>query len=185
MEENKEKKTTVKVKRRAHLPKKPFNNIAISLSGGGFRATCVHLGVLSYLSSIKLFNVSLLERVRVLSTVSAGTLAGVKYASTLKKGGTFEDCYKSLLDFMTKVDLVEDSLQHLSDDKNWNSIRHRSLINAFSSIYHKAFEAETFGLLWKEEPKIHIKEISFNATEFNFALPFHFSKNRTIVFKNF
>ncbi len=183
MEEKKDKIPKIKAKRRSHLPKQPFNNIAISLSGGGFRATCVHLGVLSYLSSVKLFNVSLLERVRILSTVSAGTLAGVKYVTTLKNGGTFEDCYKSLLDFMTKVDLVEDSLQHLAEDQNWNSVRQRSLINAFSSIYHKAFESETFGLLWKEEPKIHIKEISFNATEFNFALPFHFQKTERSYIK--
>ncbi|MFL5753544.1 MAG: patatin-like phospholipase family protein [Bacteroidia bacterium] len=180
METKKEKSTRIKTKRRAHLPKMPFHNIAISLSGGGFRATCLHLGVLSYLHSVKLFNVSLLERVRVLSTVSAGTLAGLKYASTLKKGGTFEDCYKSLLEFMTKKDLVEDALQHLSEDKNWNAIRKRSLINAFASIYHKAFESETFGLLWEESPAIHLKEISFNATEFNFALPFHFQKTEKL-----
>lgn len=174
--EAQKKKTPVKTKRRAHLPKMPFNNIALSLSGGGFRATCTHLGILSYISSVKLYNVSLLERVRILSSASAGTFVGVKYVSTLKKGGTFEDCYKSLLEFMTKEDLVEDALRHLSDDKNWNETRHRSLINAFSSIYFKTFESETFGLLWQEEPAIHLKEISFNATEFNFALPFHFQK---------
>lgn len=170
------KKSTVKTKRRAHLPKMPFHNIAISLSGGGFRATCTHLGILSYLSSIKLYNVSFLERIRILSSASAGTFVGVKYVSTLKKGGTFEDCFKSLMDFMTKEDLVEDALRHLADDRNWNETRHRSLINAFSSIYFKTFESETFGLLWQENPPIHLKEISFNATEFNFALPFHFEK---------
>ena len=172
----KEKSTRVKTKRRAHLPKMPFHNIAISLSGGGFRATCIHLGVLSYLSSIKIFNLSLLERIRILSTVSAGTFAGVKYAASLKKGETFQDCYKSLINFMTKVDLVENALQHLSEDENWNDTRQRSLINAFSSVYFKEFESETFGLLWKNDPPIHLKEISFNATEFNFALPFHFQK---------
>ncbi|MBA3665039.1 MAG: patatin-like phospholipase family protein [Bacteroidetes bacterium] len=177
MDKEKPKSTKVKTKRRARLPKMPFNNIAISLSGGGFRATCVHLGVMSYLSSVKLFEVSLLERVRVLSSASAGTLVGVKYASTLKKGGTFLDCYKSLMDFMTKVDLVENALEHLSENKNWNEVRHRSLINAFASIYYREFESENFGLLWNESPVIHLKEISYNATEFNFALPFHFQKS--------
>lgn len=170
------KSARLNIKRRAHLPKMPFNNIAISLSGGGFRATCIHLGLLSYLSSIKLFNVSLLERVRIISTVSAGTFVGLKYASTIKKGGTFEDAYKSILEFMTKVDLVEDALNQLSDDENWNSYQGRSLINAFSSIYHKSFATETFGLLFNESPAIHLKELSFNATEFNFALPFTFQK---------
>lgn len=174
--EDKKKVTRLKTKNRAHLPKMPFNTIAISLSGGGFRATCIHMGVLSYLSSLKLFNISLLERIRVISTVSAGTFAGLKYASTLKKGGTFEDFYKSLLDFMTKTDLVEEALEHLAGDENWHSTRKRSLINAFSSIYHKTFESETFGLLFNESPSIHLKELSFGATEFDFALPFHFQK---------
>jgi hypothetical protein len=165
-----------KTKRRAHLPKLPFHNIAISLSGGGFRATCIHLGLMSYLSSKKMNDVSLLERIRILSSVSGGTFLGVKYAATLKKGGSFEECYKSLVDFMTKKDLVEDALQYLAEDKNWTNGRQRSLINSFAAIYHRDFEAETFGLLWKESPPIHLKEICYNATEFHFALPFHFQK---------
>lgn len=159
-----------------HLPKLPFHNIALSLSGGGFRATSIHLGVLSYLSSKTLFDVSLLERTRIISTVSAGTFAGVKYATTLKKGGTMEDCYRSVYTFMTEEDLVEHALEYLADDKNWQEGRQRSLITAFSSIYFREFEDETFGLLWEESPPIHLKEMSFNATEFNFALPFHFQK---------
>ena len=64
--------------KKVELPKKPFNNIALSLSGGGFRATAFHSGVISYLSTQKWFSVSLLERTRILSTVSAGTFTGVK-----------------------------------------------------------------------------------------------------------
>lgn len=158
------------------LPKSPFKNIAISLSGGGFRATAFHLGLISYLSSRKYEGVSLLERTRILSTVSAGTFTGVKYATTLKKGGTIKDCYKSLYTFMTECDLVSESLQFLSDNKNWNGGKRQTLINAFASIYYREFEQETFGVLFDETPSIHLKEISFNATEFNFALPFRFQK---------
>ena len=176
MENKNDKPTKIKTKRRAHLPKMPLENIAISLSGGGFRATCIHLGLMSYLSSKKLKDISLLERTRILSSVSGGTFLGVKYAATLKKGGSFEDCYKSMVDFMTKKDLVEEALQYIAEDANWPHGRQRSLINAFAAIYHRDFESETFGLLWNETPKIHLKEISFNATEFNFGFPFHFQK---------
>lgn len=169
-----------KTKRRSHLPRQPFNNIAISLSGGGFRATSIHLGLMSYLSTKKINDVSLLERVRILSSVSGGTFVGVKYAATLKKGGTFEECYKSIVDFMTTVDLVEDALNYLAEDSNWGSGRQRSLINSFASIYHEQFESEHLGLLWEESPVIHLKEINFNATEFHFALPFHFQKSEYI-----
>lgn len=165
-----------KTKRRAHLPKLPFQNIAVSLSGGGFRAASTHLGLMSYLSSVKMDGVTLLERVRILSSVSGGSFLGVKYAATLKRGGTFDECYKSMVEFMTSKDLVEDSLEYLAEDSNWTSGRQRSLINAFASMYHKHFEDGHFSLLWNEEPAIHLKEISINATEFHFALPFHFHK---------
>jgi hypothetical protein len=165
-----------KVKRRAHLPKQPFQNIAISLSGGGFRATSIHLGLMSYLATKVISGVSLLERVRILSSVSGGTFLGVKYAATIKRGGTFDDCYKSVVNFMTKKDLVEEALEYLAKDSNWINIRQRSLINSFAAIYHRDFESEHFGLLWNISPTIHLKEICFNATEFNFALPFHFQK---------
>src|SRR6478735_3165302 len=108
-----EKPIKVKAKRRARLPKSPFQNIAISLSGGGFRGASIHLGVLSYLSTQLFKGLSLLERILVISTVSGGTFVGVKYVSTLKKGGTFEQCYKSLVEFMTGKDLVEEALEYL------------------------------------------------------------------------
>jgi len=172
------------LKRKEKLPKAPFNNIAISLSGGGFRATAFHLGVLTYLSSKKYLDVSLLERTRVISTVSAGTFIGVKYATTLKKGGTIKDCYKSLYTFMCECDLVSKALKYLSEDSNWKNNRKRTLINAFSSVYHGEFESEVFGLLWDEKNSIHLKEIIFNATEFNFGLPFRFQKSERSKIKS-
>lgn len=162
------------------LPLTPFSNIAISLSGGGYRATAFHLGTLSYLSTKKWFDVSLLERTRILSTVSAGTFVGVKYVTTIKKGGTIKDCYHSVYDFMANCDLVTEALNYLSDDENWLGTKQRSLINSFAAIYYKKFESESFNLLWDETPSIHLKEIGFNATEFNFAMPFCFYKTEKV-----
>ena len=125
---------------------------------------------MSYLSTIKWFDVSLLERTRILSTVSAGTFLGVKYVTTLKKGGNIKNCYRSLYDFMSNCDLVTEALEYLADDNNWLAGKQRSLINSFSAIYHQKFEAETFNLLWDNKTAIHLKETCFNATEFNFAL---------------
>ncbi len=161
------------------LPESPFSNIAISLSGGGYRATSFHLGTLSYLSIKHWMDISLLERTRILSTVSAGTFLGVKYVTTLKKGGTIKDCYANLYDFMSRCDLVTDALKYLAKDDNWIDGKQRSLINSFAAIYYQKFEAETFNLLWDETHTIHLKEICFNATEFNFAMPFYFHKTES------
>jgi predicted acylesterase/phospholipase RssA len=180
MEKKSAKPGRLKARKRARLPKKPFSNVAISLSGGGFRASAFHMGVLAYLSYIKFDNEDLLSRIRIIATSSAGTFVGVKYAATLKKGGNFRDFYSSIYSFLMKNDLVEDALQYLSDDQNWKEGRQRTLINAFAAIYHRDFENEHFGLLWKAEPEIHLKEISYNATEFNFAMPFRFQKSERL-----
>lgn len=181
MDQDLPKPNRPKAKPRANLPKQPFQNIALSLSGGGFRATAVHLGLMSYLSAKKINGVSLLERVRILSSVSGGTFVGVKYAATLKKGQTFDHCYKTTVDFMTHSDLVEHALEYLAEDKNWINGAQRSLINAFAAIYHRDFESAQFGIFWNEQPAIHLKEISFNATEFHFARPFHFQKTELLA----
>jgi len=180
--ENGPEKSTV-VKRKDKLPKKPFQNIAISLSGGGFRATSFHLGFISYLSTQSWQGKTLLERTRILCTISAGSFVGVKYITTLKKGGTIRDCYDSLYKFMSRCDLVSESLRFLSDDKSWKMGLQRSLINSFAFTYHKDFESENFGLLWEETKPIHVKEICFSATEFNFALPFRFQKTEKTKLK--
>ncbi len=170
-------------RRKEKLPKKPFQNIAISLSGGGFRATSFHLGLMTYLSAKTWDGITLLERTRILSTISAGSFVGVKYITTLKKGGTIRDCYRSLHNFMSRYDLVSESLQFLSDDKSWKMGMQRSLINSFAFTYYKEFESATFGLLWDETVPIHVKEICFSATEFNFALPFRFQKTEKTKLK--
>ena len=167
-----------KVKKKDKLPKNPFTNIAISLSGGGFRASAFHLGIISYLSTKTYIDVTLLERTKIISTSSAGTFVGAKYISSLKKGGNIKDCYKSLYTFLTQCDLVSLALKYLSEDENWeNNNRGRTLINAFASVYYREFESELFSLLWDEKHPIHLKEICFNATEFHFGLPFRFQKS--------
>lgn len=159
------------------LPKLPFNHLAISLSGGGFRASAFHLGMLSYLSTKSYSEKTLLERTRIISTVSAGTFVGVKYITSIKKGGTMFDCYRDVYTIMNSCDLVAEALQNLSNDDVWkDNPRHRSLINAFADVYYERFEKELFGELWNEENPIHLKEIIFNATEFNFGMPFRFIK---------
>jgi predicted acylesterase/phospholipase RssA len=156
------------------LPKSPFHNLALSLSGGGYRAASFHLGALSYLSSVEWMEKSLLERVRVLSTVSGGTFTGVCYATTLAEGKTLKDCYDKLYGFMSGVDLIDEGLKKLEDFDKWKSEKSRSLINAFSLVYYDKLEQNTFALLFDRE--IHIKEIIFNATEFTYGLPFRFTK---------
>lgn len=167
------------------LPKHPFQNLAISMSGGGYRATGFHLGSMAYLSKLDWEGTSLLDRIRVISSVSGGTFTAAHYAACLKQGKSFEDAFKDLYEFMGSADLIRDALKVVAHDKFWvdhkGNEMPRSMIKAFGIMYHRKLQGDYFKLLFQEEPKIHLKEIIFNATEFNFGLPFRHQKTELTV----
>jgi predicted acylesterase/phospholipase RssA len=148
---------------------KPENDLTIALafSGGGFRASAFSLGVLAYLDHIRDGDAALLESVRILSTVSGGTITGARYAVGLKRGESVDEIYHSLYKFMTEVDVVALSLDRLTTKKGWPLGRSRSLINVFSDLYDQyLMNGERFGLILDEQKPVHLKHIAFNATEF-------------------
>ena len=64
-----------------------MEEIAISLSGGGYRAAMFHLGTLSYLNRVLLPNgKSLLNVVNTISSISGGTITGLWYMMHVCKG---------------------------------------------------------------------------------------------------
>ncbi|MDE5418455.1 patatin-like phospholipase family protein [Labilibaculum sp. DW002] len=155
--------------------------IGLAFSGGGFRATSFSLGVLSFLNSIKLSDQSLLTRVVALSTISGGTITGTRYAIGIKKNESFEEIYSSLYKFMSQIDLIDLSLSELISKNEWSSKGINSLISAFADVYDKElFNQEKFGILLTDNNPIHLKHISFNATEFANALQFRFQRTEKI-----
>lgn len=156
--------------------------IAIGFSGGGFRAAGFNLGVLSYLDCISLNEQPFLQSVVALSTISGGTITGTRYAVGVKRGETFDQIYNAIYSFLSKEDLVTLSLDRLLSNKGWNDKRVKSLINAFADIYDEhLFNKEKFGLLLKDLPAMHLKHVSFNATEFANALQFRFQVSEKIL----
>lgn len=172
-------------------PKAPFRDIAMSMSGGGYRAAAFHLGSLSYLRHIEFQGRPLIENVKILSTISGGTITGVLYAHSLwsaknVKNGIhiqtaeeFKAYYHKMLCFMGEEDLIKLALTKMADDAQWvNETKKRTLINAFAKVYQEVFfeehEQKTFGLFW--QGKTHLEEVLFNATEFDFGRDFRFKK---------
>lgn len=157
----------------------PFTNMAVSLSGGGYRATTFHLGALSFLDSIKIKDESsLLENVKIISTISGGTLTGVMYALKLAEGGTFIDCFHKLYELLEEDKLVEQALGKLNHPSRWkNKYKSRDVINAFSEVYNQDFYGEaTFDKLYKAE-NIHLTDIIFGSTEFSYGIQFRFQED--------
>lgn len=148
-------------------------NIALTLSGGGYRASAFHTGVLSYLNKVHVAdNETLLEKVSVLSTVSGGTIVGLRYMQGLANGETPREVFNSIYQFMMDVDLVADALEQL---KNTEKDKPTSLIRTMASIYdNKLFHGAEFGTLLEYAKSGIIKHFSANATDFTNGLQFRF-----------
>lgn len=137
-----------------------FRSLALTLSGGGYRAAAFHLGVLSFLH-----DVNALERVRALSTTSGGTIVGAFYAECLATGKTFADFHSRLYAFLRDVDVIDESLKRMP--------HHGKLISAAARTYNQLFTG-TLGDVQKSAD--HLEEISFNATDMRNGLAFRFVK---------
>ena len=156
----------------------PFKNMAISLSGGGYRATTFHLGALAYLNSLDYEEENLLKRVKIISTISGGTLTGVMYALYMAKGRTFEACYQKLHVLLKEDKLLERAFDKLNNTKHWHdSNKTKDLINAFAEVYDEYFyEQEHFEVLYDCD-KSHLHDIVFGSTEFTTGIQFRFQEN--------
>lgn len=159
---------------------KPLENIALAISGGGFRAAAFGLGCLSYLHKI-----GYLRHVTFVSSASGGTLPAMLYSQYNYQGKTFEECYAHLCACMDGELLLKTVFDILRDDARWDNRpeKNRNLINAFAIAYDEVvFEKEEFGEYWKKSHKPHIQEVCFNATEFANGLSFRFQAglNRNI-----
>src|ERR1044072_9623130 len=114
------------------LPEKePFDEIALALSGGGYRAAAFHLGTLDMLHRL-----DLLKTVHVLSTVSGGTLTGLKYALSSTEGTPFEQFYDSFYSFLGDTNVIGQGLAGLQppDDSPFSG-QMPSLIRSAAEVY--------------------------------------------------
>jgi len=158
----------------SQVPEHPLEKIALSCSGGGYRATAFHLGSMSYLNKLKYRGTPLLENVELISTVSGGTITGVVYALQKQQGKDFHDIYTFLMEKLYKVDLLKDGIKGLNTDSRMsNSFKQKNLINILAELYDLHM---TDGATMSEftNMKSHLKHVVFNSTDFKNALNFKF-----------
>jgi len=163
------------------VPENPFEKIALSCSGGGYRAAAFHLGTMSYLNKIKYLDKTLLEKVKMISTVSGGTITGVTYAIFISEGKSFDEYYKFLFSALKDHDLVKEAFQDLSSNSTWVDSKRKNLINAFAKLYDKHFtQGKIIGNLNLSES--HLDALVFNTTEFKNGLNFRFKKYKKLQY---
>ena len=153
-------------------------NIALTFSGGGYRAAAFHLGTLSFLHHIKTPVDTLLSKVEVLSTVSGGTITGLCYMQALANDEDIDEMTRSIYAFFFDVDMMTMALQQLDDDCPQEGA---SAIRTMAHIYdEKLFHHATFVDFMGKMCKFPVKHFSANATDFSNSIPFRFQATETI-----
>lgn len=100
--------------------------IALALSGGGIRAMAFHLGALKFMAEL-----SLLERVARISTVSGGSLVtGLIYAANDFKWPTskqfLDDLYDRITNDLCARSMIRGTAKQLRSPKNWRFLLSRA-----------------------------------------------------------
>ena len=157
----------------------PLGSIALSLSGGGYRAAGFHLGVLDLLNRL-----DLLKDVSALSTVSGGTFTGMRYALALKTGEAFPDFFERFSRDLRSVNVVNLALAKLTESPPSIPSGRWDVITACAQVYDENFfGGRRFEVFW-EDPPIPLTDLAFNATEFRNAIAFRFQTRQNGLIGN-
>lgn len=173
---------------------KPFNTIGLALSGGGFRASSFSLGCLSYLNHAYLKDEKdlLLDHVEFITSTSGGSITNAYYtASVHQENFNFRQFYDRMKQVMNGDALVSEVFKILKDKKAWTEEgtltedgkqqkvhKSKNLINSFAKAYdHQMFNGQTLGIV--NTPHSRLKDVCFNATEFNNGISFRFQMGTT------
>lgn len=153
--------------------------IALSLSGGGYRAAMFHLGTLHYLHHLRLADdgTTVLSHVNTLSTISGGTITGLWYMMYYCRQDDIDACFRELYTILTTSDIPTEALTAVFDKR----AKDTSLIREMVAIYDKLFfHNETFNLILQKIDDGHIHHFCAGGTDFSNGYPFRFQATRKI-----
>lgn len=167
------------------LPADPFGKIALSCSGGGYRAASFHLGSMSYLNRLDFGGIPLLEHVKLISTVSGGSITGVVYAMMKQQGHSFDEIYDFLLQTLITTDLLHSGIEKLNPDAAWPyTHKRKNLINVFAAQYDQAFTGGALMSIF-DNMNSHLEAVVFNCTDFEHAVNFRFRNSGSTYAGNY
>lgn len=164
--------------------------IALCLSGGGYRAAAFHLGVMKSLEDL-----GMLEHVKFVSTASGGTITAMKYAIDRSTGTSFEEFYLSMCSFLRDVNVVNDGLKVIQKTPTPGGKNNLSLIRCASDIYREELLGKHAGTdkHWTVEELLEgmrtrntFRDLIFNSSEFRSGNNFRFrlTPGRRLIYGN-
>ena len=145
--------------------------IALCLSGGGYRAAAFHLGALDVFERL-----GLLGKVRVLATISGGTLLGVLWTLARARGRDFGDFFRGIYRRLLEVNVVREAFARL--DATGDAERPPSLARAAAEIYGGPEFAGTARLGELMDSEAVPDDVLFCSTEMRTGLAFRFQTSR-------
>jgi predicted acylesterase/phospholipase RssA len=153
---------------------RPLGNLAVSLSGGGYRAAAFHLGTLRFLERVEL-----LEGVVGLSTVSGGTIVGMAWVVSQVDGKPFNEFYQEFSSYLKQTNVIALALEGLTNDRDHGSTAWASLIHSASDVYARPelLGGRRFSEVLGSDA-LALEEAIFNSTEFHTAQDFRFRRSK-------
>lgn len=147
--------------------------ISLSLSGGGYRASAYHLGVLHYLNRLVLQDdKKLLDEVNIISGISGGALTALWYVKNEVKGKSRDIVFREFYHLLDETNIAQEILENNFKEKDPQCQFTKLLSEAYDKIF---FNGELFGeILDSIANNHHIHHFSIDATDFNSGLPFRF-----------
>lgn len=154
-------------------PHGPLGPLALSLSGGGYRAAAFHLGTLKFLNGV-----GLLPDVVGLSTVSGGTLTGLAWVVSQMDGKPFPEFYDTYSAYLKRTNVIGEALVELTSNREHVSRNWASLIGSAADVYARPdfFGDRRFGEVLGASG-LQLQEAIFNSTEFHTGLGFRFRRS--------
>lgn len=162
-----------------------IQKLALSFSGGGFRAASFSLGCASFLSYLPYENGSLLDKVKFISSASGGSITNLVLCNQTRMGKDFGFIFRKLTTLMNGCDLMDKVFALLKDDATWTDRpeKSRNLINAFALAYDlDFFKGATLSDLSKAPlgTGYIVEEACINTTEFDNGMNFRFGTKGVI-----
>lgn len=156
-------------------PARPLGRLALSMSGGGYRAAAFHLGMLRLLD-----RVGLLPSVVGLSTVSGGTICGMAWTASRIDGKSFGEFYDAFSGWMLRTNVIAGAVENLTGGRDQGAAAWASLIRAAADVYARPdlFGDRRFAEVLGARG-LQMDELIFNSTEFHTGLDFRFRASRS------
>ena len=149
----------------------PSAEMALCLSGGGYRAASYHLGALDVLERL-----GLADKVRVLATISGGTLLGVFWTLSQVRRQAFGDFFRGVYQTLLRRNVVSEAFERLAataDEK-----RPPSLARAAAEVYAREDMVGSATLGELMDTQAGPDDVLFCATEMQRGLAFRFQASR-------